>query len=214
MNKNYTEAYTLIEDMAQNHYQWSDERVISVSLPSKKEEGMNEISSLDHLSAKVDTLSLKFDKINVSVVTSISVEPPCGACGIFGHTSIDCQPGSAVESIEQINFVQYNQGMKQQNFYKKFQNPFGQTTPPSYASNQRVAQKSSLEILLESYFTTQSKQLQELKNKTGILNDSLTKLTSKVDFIFSHNKILETHTSQPSTNSFGKALPCYRRDHN
>jgi len=135
---------------------------------------VNEISSLDHLSAKVDALSLKFDKMNVSAITPISIAPPCGACGIFGHASIDCQLGSAVESVEQINFVQYNQGMKQhQNFYKIFQNPFGQTAPPSYASNQRVAQKSSLEILMESYFTTQSKQLQELKNQIGLLNDSL-----------------------------------------
>ena len=34
MNKNYTEAYALIEDMAQNHYQWTNERqVCTKSLP-------------------------------------------------------------------------------------------------------------------------------------------------------------------------------------
>ncbi|KEH16070.1 hypothetical protein MTR_0346s0040 [Medicago truncatula] len=37
MNKNYTEAYALIEDMAQNHYQWTNKRAITTSTPSKKE---------------------------------------------------------------------------------------------------------------------------------------------------------------------------------
>jgi len=53
-----------------------------------------------------------------------------------------------------------------------------------------------LEILIETYFSNQSKELQELKNQTRLLNDSLAKLTSKVDSIFSHNKILETQISQ------------------
>jgi len=73
---------------------------------------MNEIPSLYHLFAKVDTLSQKFDKINVSVVTPAFISPPCEASSISGHTSIECQLGSVVESIEQINFVQNNQGMR------------------------------------------------------------------------------------------------------
>jgi len=42
----------------------------------------------------------------------------------------------------------------------------------------------------------QSKQFQELKNQTGFLNGSLFKLTSKVDFISTHTKMLETQISQ------------------
>ena len=34
MNKNYTEAYALIEDMTQNHYHWTNERAITASSPS------------------------------------------------------------------------------------------------------------------------------------------------------------------------------------
>ena len=34
MNKNYTATYTLIEDMAQNHYQWTSERDIAVVAPT------------------------------------------------------------------------------------------------------------------------------------------------------------------------------------
>ena len=36
MNKNYTEAYALIEKMAQNLYQWTNERAITAPSPSKK----------------------------------------------------------------------------------------------------------------------------------------------------------------------------------
>jgi len=195
MNKTYTRAYALIEDMAQNHYQWTGERVITVVSPppSKKEADMYEVSTLDHLSAKMDTLFQKFDKLSVSVVTPAPVSPPCEVCGILGHTSIECQLGSAVESPEQLNYDQYDQGRRSnQNFYNKTpQNLFGQqTTPPGYANNQRVPQKSSLEILLEKYVMDQSKQFQELKNQIGFLNESLVKLTSKVDSIVAHIKML------------------------
>jgi len=156
MNKTYTGAYALIEDMAQNHYQWTSERFITVVTPppSKKETGMYEVSTLDHISAKVDTLFQKFDKLSV----------------ILGHTGVECQLGNVVESPEHLNNDQYNQGIRSnQKFYNKTpQNPFGQqTTPPGYANNQRVPQKSSLEILLEKYVMDQSKQFQELKNQTG-----------------------------------------------
>jgi len=41
--------------MAQNHYQWTSERAVTAVAPppSKKEVGMYEVSTLDHLSAKV-----------------------------------------------------------------------------------------------------------------------------------------------------------------
>jgi len=196
MNKDFTTTYALIEDMALKLYQWTDERAIIDSSASKEEACMNKISSLDHLSVKVDALFQKFDKINVSVITPIS--PPCGACGNLGHTSIECKLGSAVESIEQLNFIQNNQGKRSnQFFYKILQNPFGQKKAlPGYANSERVTQKSSLKLLMENYFLNQSEQLQELKDQTRLLNDSLATLTLKVDSISSHNKILETQISQ------------------
>jgi len=53
-----------------------------------------------------------------------------------------------------------------------------------------------LEILMENYVMNQSKQLQELKNQTRFLNDSLSKLNTKVDSISTHTKMLETQISQ------------------
>jgi len=117
----------------------------------------------------------------------------------LGHTSVECQLGSVVESPEQLNYDRYNQGMRpNQKIYNKTpQNPFGQqTAPPGYANNQRVPQKSNLELLMENHVMNQSKQIQELKTQTGFLIDSLIKLTSKVDSIVTHNKMLETQISQ------------------
>jgi len=183
--------------MAQNHYQWTNERAITASSPSKKEAGIHEVSNLDHLAAKVDALTQKFEKMNVSAVTNAPVSPPCEISGIFGHIGVDCQLGNAINGAEQMNYAQYNQGMRQnQKFYKHPQNSYGRVAPPGYANNQIVAQKSSLEILMESYVMNQSKQLQELKNQTGFLNDSLSKLNTKVDSIATHTKMLETQISQ------------------
>jgi len=77
--------------------------------------------------------------MSISVVTPAPVSPPCEVCGVFGHTSIECQLSSVVEGVEQMNYAQYNQGMRQnQNFDKTLQNSYGQTAPPGYANNQRV----------------------------------------------------------------------------
>ena len=42
---------------------------------------------------------------------------------------------------------------------------------------------------MENYVINQSKQLQELKTQTGFLNDSLSKLNTKVDSIATHTKM-------------------------
>jgi len=46
---------------------------------------MYEVSTLDHLAAKVDALTQKFEKMNVSAVTPAPVSPPCEICGVFGQ---------------------------------------------------------------------------------------------------------------------------------
>jgi len=49
---------------------------------------------------------------------------------------------------------------------------------------------------MENYVMNQTKQLQELKTQTGFLNDSLSKLNTKVDSIATQTKMLETQISQ------------------
>ena len=78
---------------------------------------MYKISTLDHLAAKVDALFQKFDKMSISAVTPAPVSPPCEVCGVFGHTDVECQLGRADEGVEQMNYAQYNQGMRQNQLF-------------------------------------------------------------------------------------------------
>jgi len=128
--------------------------------------------------------------------TSSPVLPPCN--GIFGYTGVECQLGSVVRNPEQVNYAQYNQGFRNnQFFFQTLQNVFGQQiTPPGFANNQRVPQKSDLELLIENLELDNARHNQEFKIKVGILNDSLVRLSSKVDSLFTHNKMLETQISQ------------------
>ena len=50
--------------------------------------------------------------------------------------------------------------------------------------------------MLENCMMSQNKQFQELKNQTGFLYNSLSKLSTKVDSIATHTKMLETQISQ------------------
>ena len=92
--------------------QWTNERAITASSASKKEAGIYEVSNIHHLAAKVDALPQKFEKMNVSDFTNAPASPPCEICGIFGHIGVDCQLGSAINGVEQMNYAQYNQGMR------------------------------------------------------------------------------------------------------
>ena len=59
------EAYNLIEEMALNNYQWSSER----GQPTRVG-GKYEIDALTFLTAKMDAMTQKLDKLNVHVVDS------------------------------------------------------------------------------------------------------------------------------------------------
>jgi hypothetical protein len=95
MNKDFKTTYALIEDMALNLFQWTDEEVVANSSPSKRGACMYKVSNYDHLAAMIDVLTHNFEKLNVSAITSTSTPPSCETCG-------ECKPGS----VEQLNFIQ------------------------------------------------------------------------------------------------------------
>ena len=63
MSKTEEEAYNLIEEMALNNYQWSNERGQPKRVGSKYE-----IDALTLLTAKMDAMTQKLDKLNVHAV--------------------------------------------------------------------------------------------------------------------------------------------------
>ncbi|XP_039687886.1 uncharacterized protein [Medicago truncatula] len=76
MNKDFTTAYALIEDMALNLFQWTEEKAIINPSPSKKEAGMDETSSFDYLSTRLSQVVHKVDHPNkMNAVTLRSGKP-------------------------------------------------------------------------------------------------------------------------------------------
>ena len=105
MNKPYPEACALIEDMAQNHYQWGAER----ATVEKKETqgGVHEISSMNMMQAKMDALALRVDNISQNPATVAALHSECELCGTQGHPTSDCYLLNE-SSSEQVNYTQGN----------------------------------------------------------------------------------------------------------
>lgn len=150
MNKPFAEAWGLIEDMAQNHYQWGSERALAEKGQPKA--GMYEVSSFDHLSAKVDALYKKIDSLTITPPAPVAaVAPNCEICGTPGHTPTECH---LLVAPEQANYAHGNPyGQRNPNFPYKNNNPtyaqnLAPIAPPGF-QGQRGApvapQKSNLE---------------------------------------------------------------------
>lgn len=106
MNKPYPEAYALIDDMAQNHYQWGMERA-SVEREETKG-GIYEVSYLDHMSAKIDAIAQKVNSLTINpTATAAAIQPGCEIYGTQGHTIAECNLLADTNS-NQVNYAQGN----------------------------------------------------------------------------------------------------------
>ena len=92
MSKSTEEAYDLLEKMATNNYQWSNER----GMP-KRSQGMYELDGINMLNAKVDSLVKMLGDLRIANVISKPVLS-CDWCA-GAHMSSDCQ------QVEQAQFV-------------------------------------------------------------------------------------------------------------
>ena len=71
MNKSINKAYDLFKDMAFNHYQWFNERGTQKKVPGKYD-----VDALDLITAKVDALTQKVDKISINEWVSLLLMRP------------------------------------------------------------------------------------------------------------------------------------------
>ncbi|KAL5559360.1 hypothetical protein UlMin_035571 [Ulmus minor] len=83
MGKTPEEAHELLEVMAENNNQWHSERVIA-----KRPAAVNEIDSVNVLSAQVAALSRKMDSLSSKLESKPTTE--CDLCG-GNHASVECQ---------------------------------------------------------------------------------------------------------------------------
>ncbi|KAK2414421.1 hypothetical protein QL285_037012 [Trifolium repens] len=115
MDKGFSEAYQLIESMAQNHYHWGSE-ITTVEKPQTKG-GMYEISNIDHVNAKIDALTQKIESLTTTPAAIVAATTQnCEVCGTQGHVAAECLVLTRV-SLEQANYTQgnpynYNQGSR------------------------------------------------------------------------------------------------------
>ncbi|XP_058783187.1 uncharacterized protein LOC131657848 [Vicia villosa] len=192
MDKPYDEAYQLIENMAQNHYQWGSERT-----PVEKSQTKGGILTLP------------------PAATVAAITPNCELCGVLGHAAPECAILAGV-SVDQVNYAQgnpysntYNPGWKNHpNFSYKNNNALfvpnqAPVVPPGYqkpAANipnmPNVPRKSNLEIMMENFIATQAQQNKDFLNQNVHTGEQLKQLATKVDALATHNKMLETQIAQ------------------
>lgn len=103
MNKPYDEAYELIENMAQNHFQWGGESDV-VEKPILKS-GMYEVNGIGCVNAKVDALTQKIESLVITPTPTVAaITPNCELCGTLRHTNVDCQLLAGVPT-DQVNYA-------------------------------------------------------------------------------------------------------------
>ncbi|KAI5383056.1 hypothetical protein KIW84_070451 [Lathyrus oleraceus] len=148
---------------------------------------MYEISSLDHVNAKVDSLTQKIDNLTITPATTVAaVAPNCKICGVPGHAAPECWENH-------------------QNFLYKNNNALdapnqAPAVPPGYhkaATNAPNApRKSNLEIMMENFIATQAQTNKDFLNQNIHTSEKIKQLANKVDALATHDKMLETQISQ------------------
>ncbi|CAJ2641624.1 unnamed protein product [Trifolium pratense] len=209
MDKPYNQAYQLIESMAQNHYQWGNERT-SVEKPQTKG-GMYEVKELDLVKAKLEALTQKMESMTTTpAATMAATISNCELCGIQGHKIAECQLLTEVPP-DQVNYTQgnpYNQGPRNHPYlsYKSNNALYapGQAPTPSLPGFQKLAfsapRKSNLELLVENFIATQT--------QTNLqTSEQIKQITSKLDVLTTHTRMLETQIAQVAQKQASTAAP-------
>ena len=113
MSKGMEEGYDLIESVAQNTHQWSSERG-----NIKKTPGKFDVDALTLISAKMEALTQKVDKL--SQPKPVPANLLCEICGVSGHMASDCQLGMTSSSssfsdvdMQQVEFNTPYRGQQQ-----------------------------------------------------------------------------------------------------
>ena len=100
MNKTEDEAFNLMEELVLNNFQRSTEEGQPKRVGSKLE-----VDAITLLSAKVDAISQRLDRVNVKAVNS-NAPSPCEICGSIEHVTLNCQVrGPFFHESSEVNYV-------------------------------------------------------------------------------------------------------------
>jgi len=85
MNKTEDASYILIEEMALNNFQWSNE----LGQP-KRVVGKLEVDALALLNAMVDAMTQRLERLNVNTKNSKAPSPSREICSSIDHLTKNC----------------------------------------------------------------------------------------------------------------------------
>lgn len=178
--------------------------------------GLYEASLFNHMNAKLDTLYQNIENSSVTpfVSTPVAFVAPvtlmvlyCEVCGLNGNSLNDCHVilvGGSTQ--DNINYVRNQRGNPYSNTYNpgcryhpniSYMNNQPQNTMwPSGFQQGTTFSKSKLETMMESFLAMQNCKNGEFINKTLHTNEVLMRLTTMIEYISTHNKILETQISK------------------
>jgi polyhydroxyalkanoate synthesis regulator phasin len=203
MNKGAIDGYKLVDDMALNQSQWHNPRETPVIL----QRGMKEVSSNSNMAAEIAALNRKIDQMSVNWVNYPS-SLSCSICGGTDHLAINCGVSNE-SSHEEVNAINQGNFKPNNNPYSNTYNPGWRSHPNfSWRQNDQNAQgnqnynrpnqgygnqgygsnappKSNLELMMETFMTSQNQKFDEL--------------TKKVDLLATQNKMLENQVAQQAT---------------
>jgi len=86
MSKTEEAAFNLIEEMGLDKYQRSSEHG-----QLKRARSKFDVDALTLLTKKMDVMTQKLGRLNVSAVNSCAPSPTCDRCGFHGHVIENCQ---------------------------------------------------------------------------------------------------------------------------
>ncbi|XP_050883227.1 uncharacterized protein LOC127086496 [Lathyrus oleraceus] len=126
MDKPYEDTYQLIENIAQNHFQWEGERTSTEKTTT--ETGMYEVNGIDHVNAKVDFLTQKIENLTITRTDVVAVVAPnCELCRTPGQTNVECQLLAGIP--DQVNYAKGN--------------PYSNTYNPSWRNHPTFSYKNN-----------------------------------------------------------------------
>jgi hypothetical protein len=174
MDKPYNQAYQLIESMAQNHYQWGNERT-TVEKPQTKG-GMYEVSELDLVKAKLKALTQKMESMTTTPAATVAATiSNCELCGIQGHVVAECQLLTEA-SPDQVNYTQGNPYNQRNHPYLSYTSNNALYAPdqapssaplgfqkPAYPT-QNAPNQSNLEMMMENFIGAQAQTNKMMEN--------------------------------------------------
>ncbi|XP_045831066.1 uncharacterized protein LOC123922389 [Trifolium pratense] len=173
---------------------------------------------MDHINSKLDALTQKIESLdNAPKATVAATIQSCELCEAQSHAIAECRLLTEAPT-DQVNYTQgnsYNQNQRNHPYLSYNSNNAlyapGQAPTPSPPGFQKPAQnapmKSNLELMMENFIAVQTQTNKEVLNQNIHTSEQIKQLTSRLDVLTTHNKMLETQIAQVAQQQASTSAP-------